>query len=148
MKKKTAVIFDIDGVLAKSRDSELKAGRQSLEEYEKGYIEAEVNPWAIDLATALHHSGAHIVVATARSPKCRGDTERWLNEYGVPFNELFMRKEDDRRPSWILKKEMLEDIRSRYNVLFAIDDLTSVCDMYRSEGVVALDAAGEIEGKF
>ena len=46
-----------------------------------------------------------------------------------------MRPKDDYRKDNIIKKEILDKIRSQYNVLFAYDDRNQVVDMLRENGI-------------
>lgn len=52
--------------------------------------------------------------------------------------QLIMRKENNVRPHWKIKMEMLEDIRKTHEVLFALDDQSSIIKMYHRMGVNCL----------
>jgi len=54
---------------------------------------------------------------------------------------MHMREEDDRRPDYIIKKEILSGLRVDYDVILAIDDRKQVVDMFREEGVTCLQCA-------
>jgi hypothetical protein len=65
-----------------------------------------------------------------------------IQEY-VPIQyQLFMRKTDDFRKDAIIKEEIYQnEIEGKYNVLFILDDRNSVCDFWRSKGLVCFQVA-------
>jgi hypothetical protein len=70
----------------------------------------------------------------------------WLNKYVTPIGSLTMRKTGDRRPDYIVKRELFDThIRNRYNVIVAFDDRQQVVNMYRDLGITVLQVA---EGLF
>lgn len=146
MNKPRAVIFDIDGCLTKKRDRKLKGGLMTLAEYEKGYPYDVPQEWSRYLANVLDSHGVDIIMCTARSPRHRGATIKWLSDHGIPCDELYMRDVDDTRTADKIKKDIyLNKISKKYNILMALDDHKSVCDMFRSLGVAALDCDGAVE---
>ncbi len=54
-------------------------------------------------------------------------------------------RQGDMRPDWIVKKQLLWEIRKEFDPLIAIDDRNSVVKMWREEGIQCLQAA---EGDF
>ena len=80
--------------------------------------------------------GEKVIIVTGRDESCRELTAEWLDFYGIPYSEMFMRKADDYRKDSIIKKEIYDnDIFPRYNVLFVYDDRNQVVDMWRGLGV-------------
>lgn len=107
--------FDIDDTIADMTGFfiEMKYGRDSNGELSHPYerIDDEINafvdhfgdevfsklrplPYAIERINQLYGQGHRIVFITARFPDTRTITERWLNEWGIPYHELIfdMRK--------------------------------------------------------
>jgi uncharacterized HAD superfamily protein len=77
-----------------------------------------------------------IVIVTGRPDAYRKRTVAWLNRYEVPFSRLFMRRERDHRPDYVVKKEILESLGAeKERVTLVIDDRPSVCDMWRDCGL-------------
>jgi predicted kinase len=77
-----------------------------------------------------------IVVLSGRSAVCRRQTLAWLDQHGIPYNELFMRSADDQRADDVMKRELYDNhIRGQYNVLGVIDDRPRVCRMWRELGL-------------
>jgi len=76
--------------------------------------------------------GRTIILMSGRDESCRNQTEEWLQDlYGVRFDHLYMRKEDDYRKDTIVKKEIYDNqIKGKFNVLAAYDDRISVCKQW------------------
>jgi hypothetical protein len=69
-----------------------------------------------------------------------------MNEFGVPYSKLYMRPAKDHRPDYIIKVELLQQIRKDYGEPFMwFDDRNQVVDAIRAEGVRVLQVA---EGNF
>jgi hypothetical protein len=87
-----------------------------------------------------------IIFVTARHESQRADTERWLDDQGVPRHSLYMRADADYRSDDIVKGELLDQIiESGYAPMLAIEDRKRVVDMYRARGIKVLHVA---EGEF
>jgi AAA domain/HAD superfamily, subfamily IIIB (Acid phosphatase) len=80
------------------------------------------------------------IFVSGRSEETREDTINWLKDkanflYSTEY-ELYMRKSGDFRPDYIIKEEILHQIKSDgYEVLFAIDDRPSVISMWEKNGI-------------
>lgn len=93
-------------------------------------------------------TGVQIIFCSGRFDTYRTVTEQWIlrnldgnyfNKYGI---KLLMRKDGDMRKDSIVKKEIYErEIKGKYNVLFVLDDRQSVVEMWRNEGLKALQVA-------
>jgi hypothetical protein len=56
--------------------------------------------------------------------------------------EIYMRPSGDRRPDFVVKKEIYaRDIEPRHNVWFVLDDRSSVVKMWREIGLTCLQVA-------
>ncbi len=139
-KLKTAIIFDIDGVLAQSEQCHLHKDEVAKGDYswfreQIPYFEPE------KLAKVLINNlaGKHrILFVTARVEECRKPTEKWLkdNFQFVPYFpfKLFMRPDDNHDADEILKKSIYHAfIKDKYQVIFAIDDKNKVLTMWRKD---------------
>lgn len=61
------------------------------------------------------------------------------SRWSEPSYQLFMRAEEDYRPSEEVKKDLYNScIKDRYNVLFAIDDCPKNIEMFKSLGINTL----------
>lgn len=118
-----AFIFDIDGTLAKM-------------EWRSPYDGSRVgeDTLHVDVAGILRElsSNNRIIICSWREDTCRQATIDWLDKYKVKYDELFMRKEGDKRNDAIIKYEMLvNDIIPKYYVRGVFDDRDRVVSMWR-----------------
>ncbi len=115
-----AVIFDIDGNLTCSMN-----GRSPFEWHK---VDRDSPNHIVIEQVAFHKSkGRRIIVCSGRDACCRALTIEWLNFYGIEFDELHMRPENDYRKDSLIKKEIyLTNIKDKYNVLCVYDDRIQV----------------------
>lgn len=99
-----------------------------------------VNGWCRDLIMALNFSGIRPVFITARSKEIENTTRMSIIEcLNTVIFDLYMRKLGDKRPSDLVKEEILHDkVLPRYAVLFALDDDIKNCEMYVKYGIPVL----------
>lgn len=94
--------------------------------------------WLLNLLSNL----GKIILCSARDGTNRKETIEWLNKHNIQFDDLYMRRANDFRDDGIVKKELLEDIRSKYgNPFMWFDDRNRVVDAIRDEGVRVLQVA-------
>ena len=87
-----------------------------------------------------------IIIVTGRKDDCKAETLKWLSDNSVPHDLVFMRKSDDNRPDYIVKREIYEEyIKGKYNVKFVLDDRSQVVREWRELGLKCLQVA---EGAF
>ena len=126
-----AIIFDIDGTLA---DHD---GIRGHFEWDKVDLDRPV-PHIIDMANGYAAEGIEykIICVSGRDGSCREKTEQWLEEYRVPYDELFMRAAGDNRKDWVVKEEIFWDnIADKYRVSAVVDDRPQVLRMWRDIGL-------------
>lgn len=125
---KDAYIFDIDGTLAIMKD------RSPFDWHKVG--QDDVNSSVVNVVRALHKAGHKIIILSGRDSICKEETVNWLNDWNIPFDDIFMRYEGDFRKDSIIKEELLEKyVLPTYNILGVFDDRPSVCRMWRSLGL-------------
>jgi predicted kinase len=130
----SAWIVDVDGTLA------IKSDRSPYDWDRVG--EDAPNESVAELVRSLALAGYKIVVVSGRDSVCRPQTESWLYQHGIPYDELLMRARGDVRKDSIVKLEILRgQIASRYNVRGVIDDRRQVVEMWRSLGLVCAQVA-------
>lgn len=90
------------------------------------------------LVNHLKHSGWLIIGLTTRPEKWRRMTMDWLHKFGVHFDELLMRPDDDFRPSPEIKVEQaiaaVKDLRR----CVVFDDREDVIAAFKALGVTSL----------
>ncbi|UIW11254.1 MAG: 3'-phosphatase, 5'-polynucleotide kinase [Enterobacter phage ENC9] len=133
--KPKAVIFDVDGTLAKM------VGRSpyDLEKCDTDII----NPTVVELARSYFRDGYAVIVVSGRESGTKDDeikykvmTRKWLTDKFIPFTEHFQREQGDSRGDMIVKEEIFwRDIAPYYDVKLAVDDRAQVVEMWRRIGV-------------
>lgn len=134
------VIFDIDGTLA-----DLSHRLRFLEKSDwKRFFSEAHKDLPIESVIKMNNvlaSQFQIVVVSGRCSSIRSETWTWLDDNGVIFDELHMRKEGDHRPDHIVKEEILREIQKDYVVKYVFDDRQSVVDMWRRNGITTFQCA-------
>lgn len=138
------IIFDIDGTLAHKNDRNaydwLKVEQDTLDD-------SVANLYKI--LTSLndeYRAIPRVIICTGRDGICQESTKKWLEDNKLyNYCEFHIRKNNDNRPDWQVKKEMWEDISTRYNILYMLDDRNQVVDYARSLGLKVFQVA---EGNF
>lgn len=165
MEKQKAVIFDIDGVLAK------KSPDREHREYDKVDLDlpVDINLKIVNFFGTSYQADRadKIIFITGRKELCRDKTAKWLlsnfqkvakrksfNTYEYYINAydfehstlLFMRDDKDRRPSDVLKKEIYENhIKDKYDVVAVFEDDPKNVKMFRDLGLFVFDVGRENE---
>jgi len=121
-----AIIVDIDGTLAH---------RTERDPYDFSRVKEDIldlHVW--EIVTNYERQGIEIILLSGRSDICKKETEEWLKENRVPYNQLYMRADGDNRKDTVVKKELYENhIFDKWNVMFVLDDRNSVVEMWREE---------------
>lgn len=150
-KKTTVIICDLDGTLCNIDhrlhhvQGEKKKRRWDL--FNKEIPNDSLNTWCADLiekmsVRTINSISIRTVLCSGRVDSTRNDTEEWLFEHAISYDNLFMRHRKDFRQDSVIKEIILDfEILPRYNVLFAIDDRQQVVDMWRRRGLVCLQCA-------
>lgn len=151
---KKLYVFDLDGTIAnlEHRLHLIEGPLKDWNTFSELCDKDEPITWIIDLVKAIDAYLLEedvILILSARIETVREKTIAWLEKHGVPFNELFMRKDGDYRPDFIIKEEMLRyflDFNPDLQVQFIVEDRQSVVDMWRDKGykVLQCDAWKEI----
>jgi len=148
MKIKTeAIILDLDGTLCDNTErSNIIADPREWTHLYTSIPNDKLNTWAYELAVNMSVNGLNVLLVTGRPAKYRKTTNNWLKTHcEVKFyDSLYMRLNNDFRPDHFVKKDILKTILLKHDVLFAIDDRVSVCNMFYDEGITALYCGGKL----
>ena len=150
---KNTIIFDLDGTLAlidERRELSTKPnGKIDFDKlHDPSLIKHDKPNWpVIKMAQLFAEQGFKIVIFSGRSDKTATATLSWLSQSKVPFNKLVMRPQNTMGfvPDEILKKDMLDKHLDINDIFMVVDDRQKVVDMWRSLGLICLQAA---EGNF
>ena len=145
------IIFDLDGTLA------LIDARRKLAEKPNGKTNFDIlfdpklikldlpNTPIIECLLAHYWVGQRIIIMSGRSDITKEETIKWLDKHGVRYHNLIMRKNGDFTPDDKLKKDWLNQLPDKSNVLCVYDDRDKVVKMWREEGLTCIQVA---EGNF
>ena len=138
------IIVDIDGTLAHIVDRSPYDYTKVSEDVVDENVAQIVRKYAQRDIQDLPDT--YIIVVSGREDACRTETEQWLADNYIPYDEFYMRKSGDQRNDAIVKKEIYDEfIKPRFNVRFVLDDRDRVVKMWREEGLKVLQVA---EGDF
>lgn len=136
------ILFDIDGTLAdlNGRQKFLKQAKPDWQSFNAKMEEDLPNFPVVALYKALYESKKfEIILVSGRQERFRKVTQTWLAWHEIPFNTLLMRADDDQRPDWQVKQDILKTLQAQgKEILFTIDDRQSVVDMWRNDGITCL----------
>jgi len=135
--KKTAHIYDVDGTLA-NVDPYLHLVRGPNRDYEafhEASIDALPNIEVLEMLNNSVYDGHSILIVTSRKDKWRGLTSMWLAKNNIRSHALFMRQDDDNRPDYEVKKDILDKISNYWHVLHAVDDNPNVIRLWEDHGI-------------
>lgn len=132
-----AIMVDMDGTLALLNGRSPYDGSKCDRDLPNQPVLETVHKW---------QSSIKIIVVSGRTDDCQPQTERWLQQYGVNYSSLYMRKTGDQRKDSIIKVEIYRQyIEGKFNIRFVLDDRQQVVDMWRSLGLTVFQVA---EGDF
>lgn len=94
-----------------------------------------VEQWTRPGVQAYSHN---LIIATGRDTSQEEVTKQWLAKYNIYPQEFYFRKQGDYRKGVEVKKEQIEKILEKYNVVAIIDDCEPIVDMYREMGLTVL----------
>lgn len=136
------VIFDIDGTLAdvSERIHHVRQKPKNWKAFFKGMAEDKTIHSMVRLCNMLYESGVQIVLCSGRSEEHRPETVDWLEKHRVKFHELLLRRDGDYRSDVDVKREILAGL-DKDKILFVVEDRSRVVEMWREEGLVALQCA-------
>lgn len=94
-----------------------------------------VEQWVKPGPAAYSHN---LIIATGRDTSQEEVTKQWLAKYNIYPQEFYFRKQGDYRKGVEVKKEQIEKILEKYNVVAIIDDCEPIVQMYRDMGLTVL----------
>ena len=79
-----------------------------------------------------------IILATGRDTSQEEVTKQWLLDHEINVTEFYFRTKGDYRKGVEVKREQIEKILEKYNVLVIFDDCEPIVQMYRDMGLTVL----------
>lgn len=125
-----AILCDIDGTLA-------IIGNRSPYDERRCYLDSLNHPVAkVICAYQYANSNNALILLSGRREFSRKATNEWLIKNNINYTNLFMRKDDDKRPDEYIKREIyFSEIAQHYDVEFVIDDRLKVIRMWEGLGL-------------
>jgi predicted kinase len=137
--RRQAVIFDMDGTLAEiSRIRHYVNGKgkyRDFDTFHRSAVWVPANEAVLEMTKDARKAGLEVVIVTAREERYRDSTQKWLDDHGVDYANIYMRPLGDMRKDGIVKKEILKDIKQHYDVVHAVDDRPEVIDVWHNAGI-------------
>lgn len=145
------VLFDIDGTIADNshrlhyveheafREDSHKSDWNSFLHPDNVKKDAPITHM-IELGRKFYETGGYAIhLLTGRQESLRGITTAWLYRHGFTFYSNFhMRKDNDFRVDYEVKKEIITMNYNLSDIFIAIDDRQPVIDMMRQLGIPTL----------
>ena len=148
--KKTA-IFDLDGTLAlidarRAKSTNVNGKMDWDTFFDPNNIQLDLpNQPVIEMAKMLKEQGHSIVIFSGRSKVTKVATMEWLNKFGVPFDVLKMRPDNNEfkfMPDNKLKQHWLDQLfPDKSSILCIFDDRDKVVKMWRENGLTCMQVA-------
>ncbi|NGX06424.1 MULTISPECIES: phosphatase domain-containing protein [Mycobacteroides] len=137
-----AIIVDIDGTVAHM------TGRSPYDytQVHTDVIDKHVS-WLVRMIRTYYCEGDHVKVlfVSGRDDSCRDDTEKWLTDNEILYDELHMRPagakdtQGNKLPDYRVKYDLFNaNIRDKYNVRLVLDDRDQVVNLWRALGLKCL----------
>lgn len=135
--KPTAYIFDVDGTLANVDEflHFMRGGKKDYDSFHSASINAKPNLEVFSMLDNAISKGHAILIVTSRKEKWRGLTSMWLAKNNARSHALFMRDNDDNRPDYEVKKDILNKIQDFWVVVHAVDDNPNVIRLWEENKI-------------
>lgn len=135
-----AVLVDLDGTLVDvSKIRHIVQGpKRDFDAFHRASVDCPPVPETLLLIENYRKLGNLIVVVSSRSNKFRSLTNMWLALHSIEVDLVLMRKEHDARQDILVKTEMFEHLKDRYELVAAIDDRQDLLENWGSLGVPEL----------
>lgn len=147
-KRFDCAICDVDGTIADiehrrpyiSKNTPKKE-RSWYKFRDLSYKDTPIKP-VIKIVNSLALSGLTVIHCTGRMYSECFATLSWFKNNHVLSDYIRFRPDGDYRADYIVKQEMLDDLRSMgFNVIMTFDDRQQVVDMWRGNGIVCAQVA-------
>lgn len=151
------IIFDVDGTLmdVSHRRHHLEGSPKDWDAFRRDAIDDTPNLDVFAIALALRRDGHRLLVASGRMESERALTKAQLlrgglagadpllvDFLGATLKLMYLRADGDHRDDTVVKREMLAEMRrAGLDPRLAFDDRSRVVDMWRAEGLRAVQVA-------
>ncbi len=139
------IAFDIDGTLAdaSARLVHIQGQEKNWSKFYEGILDDDpIKPMCTIYRELLNNYEHKIIIMSGRNIKdAQPETDQWLNDYELYYDAIYLRQERDHRLDYIVKCEMLEQVKQRYCQYpdLAFDDSPEVIRAFRNLGIFTID---------
>lgn len=143
--RRQAILFDMDGTLNDIRNLRHHVnpkprtdGRRVFKNFEAFHSLSAFEPANESVVRILREAvdnGFVPLITTARQEQYRDVSQKFLDDRNIPFENMFMRANDDSRPDYEVKKDMYDHISMYYDVAHAVDDNPQAVQAWKEKGV-------------
>jgi len=133
-----AHVYDVQGTLinVSSVRHLVECDKPDFDAFHEATGSCPPNQDIVDEAKRSHLAQKVVVVMTGMNEKYRGLVATWLHRHEVPFDLLLMRPNKDFRKDFVVKAEMLREVRLRgFVVTHAWDDNPQIVDLWQNEKI-------------
>ena len=131
--KPKCIVIDMDSTMCFNVTKRPWFGEGAAE----GMINDVPNTGMCDMIRKLQEDFT-IVVATGRDTTQEAVTKEWLAKQGINADEFYFRTNKDYRKGVVVKKEQIEAILEKYDIVAIFDDCEPIVNMYREMGLTVL----------
>ena len=131
--KPKCIVIDMDSTMCFNTTKRPWFGEGAAE----GMINDVPNTGMCDIVRQLQEQYL-VVVATGRDTTQAEVTKQWLSKQGINVDEFYFRTNKDFRKGVVVKKEQIEAILEKYDIVAIFDDCEPIVDMYREMGLTVL----------
>ena len=131
--KPKCIVIDMDSTMCFNTTKRPWFGEGAAE----GMINDVPNTGMCDIVRQLQEQYL-VVVATGRDTSQEDVTKQWLAKQGINVDEYFFRTHGDFRKGVVVKKEQIEAILEKYDIVSIFEDCEPIVQMYRKMGLTVL----------
>jgi hypothetical protein len=113
----------------------IRGSNRDYNAFHEASIDALPNIEVIEMLNNSVSDRHSVLIVTSRKEKYRGLTSMWLAKNNIRSHGLFMRADDDNRPDYEAKKDMLDSISKLWNVVHAVDDNPNVIRLWEDHSI-------------
>ena len=136
--KQLWVICDLDGTLCLSGHRSIYARMKQWDEFHTRLTEDLPRAEVRNLLQMYTAAGYYVALVTGRPYNYLDQTLSWLHSHDIPYNELHMRGENDKRSDIDYKREVYSMHFSQREVRLVLEDRDRVVEMWRALGLLCL----------
>lgn len=144
------IVFDMDGTLCDISSIRYLVAEgeknKNFDEFHKRSVDCPPIPWVAASARDAKYMGFKVIQVTARQEKYRAHTSWWIADNFIPSDALFMRADGDYRPDYEVKKEILDRLLLRFDVVKAFDDNPNIVKLWSEYGIPCIVVPGWQDG--